>query len=163
MITKNKRNITLIFVIILFFGNYFAIAEEINKEDLAKKAYQYFDDQLNFTTNAAGVKKVVDGKVKNVHIIDVRAAKHFKVSRIPGSINIPFDKFNGFEGNKCHDNETDFSGLTREGYNYVLCYEENCNLSQKACKKFASSGYLVKEVKGGFKSWQDHNYPIDNK
>jgi rhodanese-related sulfurtransferase len=36
-----------------------------------------------------------------------------------------------------------------------------CNLAQKAAKKFASLGYPVKEMAGGFTEWEKKKYPIE--
>jgi rhodanese-related sulfurtransferase len=46
------------------------------------------------------VKASVDGKVKNVTMIDIRAAKDFAIRRIPGTINIPWEKDESFDENK---------------------------------------------------------------
>ena len=120
------------------------------------KAVEYFENELNFTTNPYGTKKVVEGEIKDVTIVDVRDAKEFAKGHIPGAINIPFDKHQSFEGP-----ETEFPGLRKDGFNYVYCYELLCNLAQKAAKKFASLGYPVKEIVGGFEEWKEHKYPIE--
>lgn len=121
-----------------------------------KKAEQYFQNELNFTSNPHEVNHVVEGKIKNVTIVDLRTEKDFAEGHIPGAINLPYDKYHGFEGT-----ETAFPGLRKEGFNYVYCYELLCNLGQKAAKKFAQAGYPVKEIKGGFKSWKEGQYPIE--
>lgn len=121
-----------------------------------EKAVHYFEDELSFKTNPHGVNAVLNGEVKNVTIVDVRRAEDFKKGHIPGAINIPYDAHNGF-----HGNETEFVGLRRDGYNYVYCYQLLCNLGQVAAKKFASLGYPVKEIMGGFKSWEEGNYPVE--
>jgi len=121
-----------------------------------QKAVQYFEEELNFKTNPHGTKYVVDGTIKNVTLVDVRAAKDYAEGHIPGAINIPYDKYNNFEGN-----ETAFPGLRKDGYNYIYCYELLCNLGQKAAKQFASKGYPVKEMVGGFQSWQEKGYAAE--
>ncbi|MBX9977497.1 MAG: hypothetical protein K2X98_04560 [Alphaproteobacteria bacterium] len=118
----------------------------------SKKAVSFFEDELDFKTNPHGAKAVVDGKVKNVTIVDVRRADAFEKGHIPGAINIPFDKFKNFDGD-----ETEFKGLRKDGYNYIYCYELQCNLAAKAAKKFASLGYPVKEMVGGFDEWEDED------
>lgn len=118
-------------------------------------AAQYFQHELDFKTNPMGVKAVLEGKVKNVIIVDVRAKKDYDAVHIEGAINIPYDEHKGFSGD-----ETEFAGLTKDGFNYVYCYKLLCNLSAKACQKFASLGYPVKEIQGGFQSWVDHNFPV---
>lgn len=120
-----------------------------NKVQDTSQAVKFFDDELSFTVGPMDVKNVVDGKEKNITIVDVRAEADYAKDHIPGAINIPCDKHNYFKGS-----ETEFSGLRKDGFNYVYCYEMLCNLSQEAAKKFASLGYPVKEVKGGFKAWQ---------
>ncbi len=118
-------------------------------------AEQYFKHELEFKTNPYGVRQVVDGKVKNVTIVDVRSAKSYKEGHVPGAINIPEEKYSTFEGN-----ETEFPGLRKDGYNYVYCYSATCNLAQKAAKKFASLGYPVKEMVGGYHTYKEHN-PVE--
>lgn len=124
-------------------------------QDTAKAA-QFFENELNFKTNPHGVKAVLDGKIKNVTIVDLRTAKDFAEGHIPGAVNIPFDEHKGFDGN-----ETSFEKLRKDGYNYVYCYQLLCNLGQKAAKKFASLGYPVKEIVGGYQSWKQANLPIE--
>lgn len=121
-----------------------------------EQAISFFEKELEFTTNPGGAKAVVEGKRQNVTIIDVRSAEAFAKGHIPGAVNISHKDFNNFE----NDNDT-FVGLRKDGYNYVYCYEEMCNLSQKAALTFAKQGYAVKEMKGGFKSWEQHDYPIE--
>lgn len=119
-------------------------------------AVRYFEDELSFTTNPFGVQSVVFKKRQDVTIVDVRKEADYKMGHIPGAINIPFDQWNSFEGDQKH-----FTGLIKNGFNYVYCYELLCNLAQKAGKKFASLGYPTKEIKGGFKSWKEHEYPVE--
>ncbi len=120
------------------------------------RAEQYFENKLSFNINPDGLKEAIDSKQQKIVIIDVRSGKAFRDGHIPGAINIPFNEYNFFEGDK-----KKFFGLIKDDFNYVYCYSLLCMLGQKACKKFASLGYAVKEVKGGFKSWQDYGYDIE--
>ena len=119
-------------------------------------AIKFFEDKLNFETNPYGVKTVIESKTKNVTIVDVRSAKDFSEGHIPGAINIPGDEYSWFIGS-----EKEFPQLRKDGYNYIYCYKHLCNLAQKAAKKFASLGYPVKEMVGGFRSWKEEGYPIE--
>lgn len=156
---------TKIYLIIslLFFTIFSAFCQNYQPDIMSPKieqdstsAEQYFFNEMNFTTNPHGLKDVIDGKKHNVIIIDIRSEKDFLKGHIPGAVNLPYDKYDGFEGS-----ETIFPSLRKDSFNYIYCYELLCNLSQKACKKFASLGYPVKEVKGGFKAWQEHGYHIE--
>lgn len=122
----------------------------------SEKAVEFFQHELDYKTNPHGVMQVLNGNVKNVTIIDLRTEKAFAEGHIPGAINLPYDKYHNFDGP-----ESQFPGLRKDGYNYVYCYELLCNLGQKAAKKFASVGYPVKEIVGGYKSWKEAGNPIE--
>lgn len=132
-------------------------AEDAGQQKIqdTQAAVKYFEDELNFTAGPGSAKKVSEGKLEGV-IIDLRKKEHFDKGHIPGAINLPFDQYDGFEGQ-----QTEFPGLSKDKISYVYCYELLCNLSQKAAKKFASLSYPVKEIKGGFKAWEEHNYPVE--
>ena len=122
----------------------------------SKAAIEFFANELNFKTNPHGINALISKKAKGVTIVDVRAAADFAKGHIPGAINIPFDQHNGFEGS-----ETTFPELRKDGYNYIYCYKHLCNLGQKAALKFASLGYPVKEMVGGFSEWEKEGNPIE--
>lgn len=122
----------------------------------SKKAVEFFEQELDFKTNPHGVKAVLDGKVKNVTIVDVRSAADYAKGHIPGAINIPFEQHDSFDGG-----ELVFPELRKDGYNYVYCYQLLCNLGQKAAKKFASLGYPVKEIVGGYAEWVAEKNPVE--
>lgn len=132
-----------------------AASDEQKKIQDTQAATKYFEDKLNYVSNPWSVKKVSEGKVEGV-IIDLRTKEDFDKGHIPGAINIAFDKYDSFEGT-----QTEFPGLAKNKINYLYCYEILCNLSQKAAKKFSSLGYPVREVEGGFKTWQEHNFPVE--
>ena len=86
---------------------------------------------------------------KNILIVDVRSAEAYAKVHIPGAINIPGDQFNYFKGS--YDT---FPGLKKDKVHYVYCYNLLCELGKKAAIAFAEKGYQVKEIKGGFESWE---------
>lgn len=153
MMTKMTKTIA---IVLLMTSS--AICKNVPQEPLqnTQKAVEYFASELNFKTNPYGVNKIIEGKASNIKIVDVRAAKDFAKGHIPGAINIPYDQHNSFEGS-----ETAFPELKKDEFNYVYCYEHLCNLSQKAAKKFASLGYPVKEIVGGWEAWESHKYPVE--
>ncbi len=150
------RRYFFVTILLIFVGNVsFAIKNAQQVQDTTA-AVKYFENELNFTANPGTVRKISEGKLDGI-IVDLRRKKHFDKGHIPGAINLPFDKYDGFEGS-----QSEFPGLSKNKINYLYCYELLCSLSQKAAKKFAIFGYPVKEVKGGFKAWKDHAYPIEN-
>ena len=149
-----KKHLLTILIVLSFSNSVFAL-ENSGKIQDTEAAFKYFQDELNFTVDPGTAKKVSEGKLDGI-IIDLRKKEHFNKDHIPGAINLPFDKYDGFEGD-----QKDFPGLSKDKINYVYCYELLCNLSQKAAKKFASLGYPVKEIRGGLKYYKKHLYPIE--
>ena len=120
-----------------------------------KKAVEFFEAELDFKTNPYGVNRMIEDKAKDIIIVDVRSAEDYAKGHIPGAINLPYEKYNGFTSN-----ETEFPGLAKDKVNIVYCYELLCNLAQKAAISFAANGYPVKEMAGGFQEWKEKKYPI---
>jgi len=120
-----------------------------------KAAFDYFSNELKFTTGPKTARRVSEGELEGV-IVDLRKREDFNRGHLPGAVNLPFDKYNDFEGR-----EETFPGLSKDKINYVYCYSLLCNLSQKAAKKFASLGYPVKEIRGGFQSYRERLYPLE--
>lgn len=132
----------------------FAEESSVKVQD-TEAAFRYFEAELNFTAGPGTARRVSDGREEGV-IVDLRRSEHFAEGHIPGAINLPFDKYDSFDGD-----QKEFSGLSKDKINYVYCYELLCNLSQRAAKKFAELGYPVKEIRGGYKSYEEHGYPIE--
>jgi rhodanese-related sulfurtransferase len=150
------KTVTFLAVPLLITSSSVCFAASDQPSQDSAKAVTFFQNELAFKTNPYGTKRIIDEKAKNVTIVDVRTAKDFKKGHIPGAINIPYDQYNGFEGD-----EKAFPELRKDGMNYIYCYAHLCNLSQKAALKFARLGYPVKEIVGGFEEWKNHQYPIE--
>lgn len=69
---------------------------------------------------------------------------------------MPINQYNDFNGS-----EQEYPGLRKDVMNYIYCYESTCDSAAKACKKFTSLGYKVKEIKGGFEQWQEYKLPVE--
>jgi rhodanese-related sulfurtransferase len=44
--------------------------------------------------------------------------------------------------------------------NIIYCYAQNCHLGANAAMQFASKGYSVMEMDGGFESWKEQGLQI---
>lgn len=121
-----------------------------------QKVIHFFQEEISFKTNPHSVKESIDNHDTSITIIDVRSAKDYAAGHIPGAINIPYDQHKAFLGD-----ETKFKGLRKDTYNVVYCYELLCNLAKQASIKFASLGYPVKEMAGGYQSWKEKGHPIE--
>jgi len=109
------------------------------------KAKEHFEAKLAFTTGPMELEHMMrDGEV---NVVDVRAAEDYDREHIPGSVNLPRDRW------KTHE------GVTKDKTNVVLCYSIVCHLAARACVELAAEGYSVMELDGGFKSYKEHKLP----
>jgi rhodanese-related sulfurtransferase len=113
-----------------------------------RKAVEFFDAKLEFTTGPAELKSMID-KGENINIVDVRTDDAFRKGHIPGAIHLPQDRWDTFDG------------LSRNRVNIVYCYSQQCHLAAKASKYFAEQGYPVMELEGGFDAWEKYELPVE--
>ncbi|MHC4151250.1 MAG: rhodanese-like domain-containing protein [Planctomycetota bacterium] len=112
------------------------------------RAVEYFKAKMEFTAGPVELKQMlVMGE--EINIIDVRYPEDYLLGHIPSSINLPKD-----------DWET-FDGLSPDDINVFYGYSGVCHLAAAAAMFFASHGYPVMELDGGFEQWRLHQFPIE--
>jgi rhodanese-related sulfurtransferase len=112
------------------------------------QAKEFFQKKLQFTTGPVELDRAIrqgDG----VNIVDVRAAEDYQKGHVPGSVNLPKEKWDTREG------------LSRDKTNVVYCYTQQCHLAAHAALQFASAGYPVMEMEGGFEAWKENDLKVE--
>ena len=112
-------------------------------------AKAYFEDKLAFTTGPVELERWIKTGENNLVVVDVRAEEDFAKGHIPGAINLPQHKWSSPQG------------LSKDKTNLVYCYSQQCHLAANACVQFASLGYPVMELEGGFRSWKESQLDIE--
>jgi rhodanese-related sulfurtransferase len=118
----------------------------LQKADPAR-AKKYFEDKMAFTTGPIELERAM--KSGDVNVVDVRAAEDYDKGHIPGAKNLPKERWSTFEG------------LELERSNVLYCYSQVCHLAATAAVQFASNGYSVMEMEGGFEAWKEFEMPIE--
>jgi rhodanese-related sulfurtransferase len=113
------------------------------------RARAYFEQKLAFTTGPVELDRWIKTGEDNLVVIDVRAAEDFAKGHIPGAVNIPKDKWENPQG------------LAKDKTNVVYCYSQQCHLAANGCVQFAARGYPVMELEGGFETWKEHQFDIE--
>jgi len=113
------------------------------------KARAYFEQKLAFTTGPVESERWNKQGENNLVIVDVRAAEDFAKGHIPGAVNVPKDKWENPQG------------LAKDKTNVVYCYSQQCHLAANGCAQFAARGYPVMELEGGFETWKEHQFDIE--
>ena len=118
----------------------------LKKNDPAK-ARQFFADKMAFTTGPVELSHAMDDGA-DVAVIDVREAEDYAQGHIPGSINLPRDKW------------STHNGLRKDALNVLVCYSHVCHLAATAGVQFAGDGYSVMEMDGGFEAWKENDLEV---
>ena len=116
------------------------------------KAKKYFQDKMAFTTGPVELERMVQ-QGQPVHIVDVRAAEDYAEGHIPGAVNLPKDQWTDAKALKAR--------LHKDRINVVYCYSHVCHLAATATIEFASKGYPVMELEGGWRWWTDNGFDIE--
>lgn len=106
------------------------------------EAKKYFGKKLSYTLGPAEVKHYRDEKVP-FNIIDVRATEDFAKGHVPGAINLPEGQWDTLKG------------LSKDKPNVIYCYNIVCHLAAKAAHLFATNGFPVVEMEGGYEYWKN--------
>ena len=113
------------------------------------RARAYFEEKLAFTTGPVELDRWIKASEDNLVVVDVRAAQDFAKGHLPGAINLP------------RENWESLQGLSRDKTNVVYCYTQQCHLAANACLHFATKGYPVMELEGGFDAWRENELEIE--
>ena len=122
------------------------MATQVTIED-PTKARAYFEAKMAFTTGPVELERMM--KSNAVTVVDVRAAEDFAEGHIPGAVNLPKDQWQTLKG------------LRKDKTNVLYCYSQVCHLAATAAVEFASKGYPVMELEGGFRAWKEHDMDIE--
>ena len=118
----------------------------------AAKAKKYFQDKMSFTTGPVELERMVQ-QGQPVHIVDVRAAEDYAEGHIPDAVNLPKDQWT--------DAKIVKTRLRKDRINVVYCYTHVCHLAATAAIEFASKGYPVMELEGGWRRWKENGFDIE--
>ena len=113
------------------------------------KAKAYFEEKLAFTTGPVELDRWIKAREDNLVVVDVRAAEDYDKGHIPGAINLTKEQWERPQG------------LRKDKTNVVYCYTQQCHLAANACVQFATSGYPVMELEGGFDAWKENQLDIE--
>jgi rhodanese-related sulfurtransferase len=121
----------------------------IPKNQDTARARAFFEQKVAFTTGPVELSHAIEGH-ENIAIVDVREAEDYAKAHVPGAINLPKGSWDKPEG------------LRKDAMNVVYCYTQQCHLAANACVRFASQGYPVMEMDGGFEAWQENELETES-
>lgn len=111
------------------------------------KAKEYFEAKMAFTTGPVELERMMEHN--EVNVVDVRAAEDYAAGHIPGAVNLPKDQW------------PTLAGLRKDKTNVLYCYSHVCHLAAAAAVEFASKGFPVMELEGGWRWWKEDGFAIE--
>ncbi|PWU13143.1 MAG: rhodanese [Verrucomicrobia bacterium] len=108
----------------------------------------YFEDKLAFTTGPVELSHMIKTG-DEILVVDVRDEEDYAKGHIPGAINLPRGRWE------------DPTGLSKERTNILYCYTQTCHLAANAALAFASKGFPVMEMEGGFEGWKKADLDVE--
>jgi rhodanese-related sulfurtransferase len=114
----------------------------------AEETRNYFAQKLAFTTGPSEVEGLLK-RGEPVTLVDVRYPADFRKGHIPGAVNLPKGRWHTLKG------------LAKDRRTIVYCYSQTCHLAAEAAVEFASQGYSVIEMEGGFDAWQKYGFNVE--
>jgi rhodanese-related sulfurtransferase len=114
-----------------------------------QKAKEYFRAKLEFTTGPVEVSHMLEQGNENINVIDVRDADSYAKGHVPGAVNLPEEKWRTF------------AGLRKDKLNIPCCYSQTCHLAATAAVEFATNGFPVMEMEGGFEAWKANDLQVE--
>ena len=111
------------------------------------KAKDFFEQKMTFTTGPVELNRML--KSEDVQVVDVRAAEDFAKGHLHGALNLPKEKWDTAEG------------LKKDKINILYCYTQQCHLAANAALEFASRGFPVMEMEGGFEAWKENDLEVE--
>lgn len=111
----------------------------------------HFAHKLACETDAADVHAMIEDHTPFV-LVDTRSRASWSQGHIPSALHLPTGDI--------RDRAT--KEIAQDTLVVVHCWGPGCNGATKAAWHFASLGYEVKEMLGGFEYWTREGYPIEN-
>ena len=120
---------------------------------LAISAVEYFKAKLAYEMTPYALKGLlIDKKVADILVLDVRSTESFNESHIPGALNIPLADLAG-----------KLATLPKDKTLVTYCSTITCGLAPKAALVLAEKGFKVMEMYGGFATWTEYGFPVEKK
>lgn len=110
-------------------------------------AKEHFAEKMAFTTGPVELTRAIGND--EVLVLDVRDADSYAKGHVPGAISLPQDAWASTDA------------LARDKPNVLYCYHEDCHLAAKAALTFATRGFPVMELDGGWERYEKAGLDVE--
>jgi rhodanese-related sulfurtransferase len=114
------------------------------------EALLHFSARLAFETDVSDVAADLEARAPGLVVVDSRSAESWAQGHVQGAIHLPTAEI----ASRAADL------VSRDVTVVVYCWGPGCNGGTKAALEFATLGYRVKEMLGGFEYWAREGLPV---
>ena len=93
------------------------------------------------------LKRARDGLVT---VLDVRPAEEYAAGHVPGAINVPIDRLEGY-----------LAKLPKRKEVIAYCRGPYCLMSFEAVEKLRRRGFKAKRLENGYPEWRAAGFPVE--
>jgi rhodanese-related sulfurtransferase len=113
-------------------------------------AAMFFRARLQFQTDVSDVHAAMTEASPGFVLVDSRGAAAWRQGHLPGALHLPTAQI-----------ATDAATMVPQGMPVVTyCWGPGCNGATKAALAFATLGYDVREMLGGYEYWVREGLPL---
>ncbi|MDH2430635.1 rhodanese-like domain-containing protein [Sphaerisporangium sp. TRM90804] len=114
------------------------------------RAAAHFAGRLSFETDVSDVHADLEAGVTGLVVVDSRGGQAWEQGHLPGAVHLPTAEI------AARAAELIPAGAVVVTY----CWGPGCNGATRAALEFATLGYRVKEMIGGFEYWVREGLPV---
>ena len=116
-----------------------------------EEAVRHFRSRLAFETDVSDVAAALGEPEPGFVLVDTRSEAAWLAGRIPGAVHLP--------GRRIADSAAERIPVGTPVV--VYCWGPGCNGATRAALAFATLGYPVKEMLGGFEYWAREGFEVE--
>ena len=116
-----------------------------------EQAVAHFAARLSFETDVSDVHADLEARIPGLVVVDSRGVQAWEQGRLPGALHLPTAEI------PARAAELIAPGTVVVTY----CWGPGCNGSTRAALAFATLGYQVKEMIGGYEYWVREGFPVE--
>lgn len=114
-------------------------------------AAAHFAAKLSVEADPSDVYADMMAGCETIVLIDTRSKDAYESAHLPGAVSLPHREID----------EATTASLSKDKVIVTYCWGPACNAATKGAVRFATLGFRVKEMIGGFEYWVREGFPIE--
>ena len=113
------------------------------------KGKEYFLNEMAYTIGPFELKKLLETRLDEFNLFDVRNYEEYIKGHIPFAMHIPFEQL-----------DEQMVQFSKDKINILYSQSCSCHLAAKCAYLITDKGYPAMILTGGYKTWKKHDFDI---